>query len=85
MVPAERIVNMEGEEEQQHAQQIRSTARRDQLTLYQTIAQKQWLESKVFEVDASTKDEKTIKFFGNFPYPYTVSYTHLTLPTILRV
>ena len=66
------------EQEQQHAQHVRSTARRDQLTLYQTLAQKQWRESKVFEVNASTKeDEKTIKFFGNFPYPYMNGLLHL--------
>ena len=67
------------EQEQQHAQHVRSTARRDQLTLYQTLAQKQWHESKAFEVNAkSTKeDEKTIKFFGNFPYPYMNGLLHL--------
>jgi len=31
----------------------------------------------VFEVNASTKDEKTIKFFGNFPYPYMNGLLHL--------
>ena len=31
----------------------------------------------MFEVNASTKDEKTIKFFGNFPYPYMNGLLHL--------
>ena len=50
---------MEGEEQEQQQTQQRSTARRDQLTYYQTLAQKHWQESKVFEVNAATKDEKT--------------------------
>ena len=67
---------MEEQGEQQQTQ-IRSTARRDQLTYYQSIAQKQWQESKVFEVNASTKEDETIKFFGNFPYPYMNGLLHL--------
>jgi isoleucyl-tRNA synthetase len=59
-------------DDQQHQ---RSTARRDQLTSYQTIAQKSWSDSKVFEVQSD--ETKPIKFFGNFPYPYMNGLLHL--------
>ena len=62
-------------EDQQQQQQHRSTARRDQLTAYQTSAQASWSTSKAFEVNADA--EKTIKFFGNFPYPYMNGLLHL--------
>ncbi len=62
-------------DDQQQQQQQRSTARRDQLTSYQTIAQKSWQDSKVFEVHSD--ETKPIKFFGNFPYPYMNGLLHL--------
>jgi len=62
------------QDDQQQNQQ-RSTARRDQLTSYQTIAQKSWHDSKVFEVHSD--ETKPIKFFGNFPYPYMNGLLHL--------
>ena len=67
------IIIMPSEDQQQ--QQHRSTARRDQLTAYQTSAQASWSTSKAFEVNADA--EKTIKFFGNFPYPYMNGLLHL--------
>ena len=63
------------QQQQQQQQQHRSTARRDQLTAYQTSAQASWSTSKAFEVNADK--EKTIKFFGNFPYPYMNGLLHL--------
>jgi hypothetical protein len=63
------------DDQQQQQQQQRSTARRDQLTSYQTIAQKSWQDSKVFEVHSD--ETKPIKFFGNFPYPYMNGLLHL--------
>ena len=63
------------QQQQQQQQQHRSTARRDQLTAYQTSAQASWSTSKAFEVNADA--EKTIKFFGNFPYPYMNGLLHL--------
>jgi len=63
------------QDDQQQQQQQRSTARRDQLTSYQTIAQKSWQDSKVFEVHSD--ETKPIKFFGNFPYPYMNGLLHL--------
>ena len=67
------IIIMPSEDQQQ--QLHRSTARRDQLTAYQTSAQASWSTSKAFEVNADA--EKTIKFFGNFPYPYMNGLLHL--------
>ena len=69
------IIMPSEDQQQQQQQQHRSTARRDQLTAYQTSAQASWSTSKAFEVNADA--EKTIKFFGNFPYPYMNGLLHL--------
>ena len=69
------IMPSEDQQQQQQQQQHRSTARRDQLTAYQTSAQASWSTSKAFEVNADA--EKKIKFFGNFPYPYMNGLLHL--------
>ena len=69
------IIMPSDDQQQQQQQQHRSTARRDQLTAYQTSAQASWSTSKAFEVNADA--EKTIKFFGNFPYPYMNGLLHL--------
>ena len=69
------IIMPSEDQQQQQQQQHRSTARRDQLTAYQTSAQASWSTSKAFEVNADA--EKKIKFFGNFPYPYMNGLLHL--------
>ena len=54
------------------------TAKRDTLRKIEVAIQKQWSESRIFEVNAPAADEAIPeKFMATFPYPYMNGRLHL--------
>ena len=67
------------DQQQQQQQQHRSTARRDQLTAYQTSAQASWSTSKAFEVNADAERRLNFLKFPLSIHGWIASLSHSVL------